>query len=130
MTIPDSVTSIGDCAFLHCHSLTSVTIPESVTSIGDYAFRECKSLTSVTIPNSVTSIGDSAFKDCPEDLVIYGKAGSEAERYAKKNWMKFQAEQRFDFSRGKCGECGRLVSHSAFLRFLDVLRRLFRVFSG
>ena len=40
-----------------CSSLTSVTIPNSVTSIGDYAFWYCTSLTSVTIPNSVTSIG-------------------------------------------------------------------------
>ena len=43
---------------LYCTSLTSVTIPNSVTSIGDEAFHDCTSLTSVTIPNSVTSIGD------------------------------------------------------------------------
>ncbi len=64
VTIPDSVTSIGDSAFYLCASLTSVTIPGSVTSIGDYAFGWCSSLTSVTIPNSVTSIGDGAFADC------------------------------------------------------------------
>ena len=55
-----SVTSINE-AFCECTSLTYVTIPNSVTSIGDYAFCECTSLTSVTIPNSVTSIGDYAF---------------------------------------------------------------------
>ena len=43
---------------MSCTSLTSVTIPNSVTSIGDEAFDGCTSLTSVTIPNSVTSIGD------------------------------------------------------------------------
>ena len=64
LTIPDSVTSIGDYAFRHCTSLTSVTIGNSVTSIGDDAFRHCTSLTSVTIGDSVTSIGGSAFSYC------------------------------------------------------------------
>ncbi len=52
-------------AFDDCTSLTSVTIPNSVTSIGDYAFNGCFSLTNVTIPNSVTSIGDGAFDTAP-----------------------------------------------------------------
>ena len=43
---------------------TSVTIPNSVTSIGNYAFRDCSGLTSVSIPNSVTSIGNGAFQNC------------------------------------------------------------------
>ena len=64
ITIPNSVTNIGDGAFSGCSRLTSVTIPNSVTSIGDYAFSKCSALTSVTIPNSVTSIGDNAFSGC------------------------------------------------------------------
>jgi hypothetical protein len=69
-TIPDSVTSIGDCAFLYCTSLTSVTIPDSVTSIGDNAFNNCSGLTSITIPSSVTSIGDNAFNNCTSFTTI------------------------------------------------------------
>ena len=64
ITIPNSVTSIGDYAFCGCTGLTSITIPTSVTSIGDYAFCGCTGLTSITIPTSVTSIGDYAFSNC------------------------------------------------------------------
>ena len=64
ITIPNSVTSIGEFAFSRCWGLRSVTIPDSVTSIGNFVFYDCKRLTSITIPNSVTSIGDSAFSGC------------------------------------------------------------------
>ncbi len=77
-TIPNSVTSIGEYAFSHCTSLTSVTIPDSVTSIGDWAFSHCTSLTSVTISDSVTSIGEYAFYDCTSLTDVY-YAGSEAQ---------------------------------------------------
>ena len=65
VTIPDSVTNIGDSAFANCSSLTSVTIGNSVTSIGYGAFNDCISLTRITIGNSVTSIGNYAFSNCP-----------------------------------------------------------------
>ena len=64
VTIPDSVTSIGQEAFVGCTGLMSVTIGNGVTSIGDYAFNDCTGLTSIAIPDGVTSIGWSAFKGC------------------------------------------------------------------
>ena len=64
VTIPDSVTSIGNSAFSRCTGLTSITIPDGVTSIGGYAFSGCTGLTSITIPDSVTSIGRYAFRGC------------------------------------------------------------------
>ena len=63
--IENGVTSIGNCAFRDCNSLSSITIPNSVTSIGTDAFAHCYNLSSVTIPSSVTSIGDMVFSFCP-----------------------------------------------------------------
>lgn len=69
ITIPSTlgsypVISIGDSAFLHCSSLTSITIQDGVTSIGHYAFSGCSNLTSIIIPDSVTRIGQGAFSKC------------------------------------------------------------------
>ncbi len=62
--IPDSVTSIGNGTFWECPSLKKVKLPNSVTSIGMYTFYNCSNLTEITIPDSVTSIGNDAFKCC------------------------------------------------------------------
>ena len=64
ITIPSSVTSIGDYAFSECSSLTSIQIPSSVTNIGSSTFSRCSSLTSIEIPSSVTSIEWGAFSGC------------------------------------------------------------------
>ena len=84
ISIPDSVTSIGDGAFEGCRSLTIINIPDSVTSVGESAFSGCKALVnrngfviirnvlynyegkakSITIPDNVTSIWDCAFSEC------------------------------------------------------------------
>ena len=62
--IPDTVTAIGDEAFLNNKTMIHVLIPDSVTSIGESAFEGCTSLLSVSIPDSVESIGNSAFYGC------------------------------------------------------------------
>lgn len=64
ITIPNSVTSIGECAFQRCKRLTSIIIPNSVKTIRSGAFLGCRNLASITIPNSVTTIGYEAFYGC------------------------------------------------------------------
>ena len=89
ITIPKSVTSIGNSAFAYCHSLKSVewnaknhadfdyyngpfrgapissfTFGESVEYIPSYLCYQIDSLKSITIPNNVDSIGEYAFAGC------------------------------------------------------------------
>ncbi len=64
LTINDATTSIGNSAFDECYKLTTLSLGEKITTIGKYAFSECHKLDNVTIPPSVTSIGNSAFRRC------------------------------------------------------------------
>lgn len=64
VTIPDSVTSIRDSAFVFCSQLTNISIPNSVTFIGFSAFNSCTSLKSITLPSSLSTIQSSAFYNC------------------------------------------------------------------
>lgn len=64
VTIPSTITSIGDAAFSACSKLTSIDIPSSVTSIGRYAFSDCIGSNSISVSALLISIGDFAFTNC------------------------------------------------------------------
>jgi len=64
VTIPQSITQVGEGAFCGCKGLTFVNIPQSITKVGKSAFASCSGLTSITIPNSLTSIEDNVFDGC------------------------------------------------------------------
>jgi hypothetical protein len=89
IVIPKSVTDVESWVFQSCSSLSTVTISDGVTNIELWAFDGCLSLTSVIIPDSVKSIGDTAF-DCCDSLVIKGKKGSAAEKFAHKKNIQFE----------------------------------------
>ena len=86
--MPEGMKSIGDRAFYRT-GLTSITIPSTVTTIGNYAFQEskaleevlfasnsilttikeyafynCSALLAFSMPNTVSSLGNSAFNNC------------------------------------------------------------------
>jgi hypothetical protein len=84
ITIPNSVTNIGDDAFYSCSGLTSLTIPGGVTSLGVSVFSECSALTAVTIPEGVTNIEVFAFAACGKLSSIYfeGNAPPNIDKYA------------------------------------------------
>lgn len=88
--VPDSVTSIGEEAFVWNKSLLQVSIPDGVESIEEGAFYGCDLLTSVIIPDSVKSIVNNAFGGCKR-LTIYGKEGSYAQSFAKEHDIPFSS---------------------------------------
>ena len=102
VTIPSSVKEIGIDAFSGCTGLKSVTISNGVTNIESWAFYGCTGLKSVTIPSSVAEICGSAFgyyydnnsvqRKKVNGFTIYGKKGTEAERYANDNGFIFKEE--------------------------------------
>ena len=81
ITLPDSVTDIGEWAFEGCRGLTSITLPDSVTTIGYGAFIGCTGLTDITLPNTITTIGTSAFESCIGLTSITGNAHAKGGRF-------------------------------------------------
>lgn len=62
--IPDTISTIPECAFSDCKSLREVEIPSSVTTIGAEAFYGCEALRSIELPDAVTEITENLFKGC------------------------------------------------------------------
>ena len=65
VTIPDTVTEIGDSAFAECKQLSSVQLSNNLTILGKFAFGNCTSLTSIWIPKSLKTADTSAFSGSP-----------------------------------------------------------------
>lgn len=64
VSMPESMTWIGDSAFAGCTGLEQVEFSPNLTTIGPNSFYACNGLTSVGIPDKVTSIGSLAFFGC------------------------------------------------------------------
>lgn len=64
VSMPESMTWIGDSAFAGCTGLEQVEISPNLTTIGPNSFYSCNGLTSVVVPDKVTSIGSLAFFGC------------------------------------------------------------------
>lgn len=112
VTIPDTITSLGEATFDGCVSLQNVTLGDGITSVGSQTFRGCISLEEIDIPSGVTGIGSIAFKDCenlrsvtvrattppslsqdafedtPDDLTVYVPENSFASYAADWQWGK------------------------------------------
>jgi hypothetical protein len=103
-----AVTAIGKEAFAKQENLTSVTIPDSVTTIGESAFSTNK-LASVTFGKGIVSIGASAFYDnrltsvtLPDTVKVIGERAFSHNLLAKVTIPGFNTYiGKFAFARNK-----------------------------
>ena len=68
VTMPDSIVSIGACAFQDCISLKSVVLPSGLVNMNENMdggqFSGCKALESITLPDTLEGLGPFTFRDC------------------------------------------------------------------
>jgi hypothetical protein len=89
-----SMVDIGPGAFANCTSLTSVTIPASVTVLGNVVFDQCSSLSVVNCyanKSVFDPINGNVFRGTAQSLVIHAKIESDWE---EGQGLDFQGNER------------------------------------
>ena len=61
VTLPSTLTYLGNAAFRNCVSLEEVNIPEGLTELQSNLFRGCTALKNITIPTNIKKINSQAF---------------------------------------------------------------------
>ena len=64
LVVEEGVTNLSWAAFADFPALTEVSLPGTLTSIGNQAFENCTALKNIAIPDSVTQIGSWVFSHC------------------------------------------------------------------
>ncbi len=75
ISLPDSVTELGNCVFENSKALEKVKLPAGLTELPAYLFAGCSALSKVTMPNSVSSFPEGLFKNCESLPEIPFRAG-------------------------------------------------------
>ena len=88
ITLPSTLTEIGQSAFTGCTNLTDIFLPDNLTRIGAWAFSGCENLEEIWVDDAVVIIGYDAFINCPK-LVLHGNSGSNIESIAAEHNIPF-----------------------------------------
>lgn len=75
ISLPDSVTELGNCLFENSKALEKVKLPSDVTTLPPYLFSGCSALTKVTMPKQLNALSEGLFKNCESIADIPFRAG-------------------------------------------------------
>ena len=91
LTIPASVTEIGDNAFRYCRLLETVEFAQGsvLTTLGDYAFSYCFSLESISLPDSLKNAGEYALAYNSSVTSVYLPAITYSDEYTAKDLLAY-----------------------------------------
>ena len=64
ITMPSTVTTIGESAYYYCTKITGITFSKKVTQIKPAAFWGCSGLKSISLPSKLTYIESGTFNAC------------------------------------------------------------------
>ncbi len=64
IVLPETVTSIGQAAFMYCKKLKFFTFPKGIKTVATSVLEGCSALEEVFIPSTVTTINQDAFYGC------------------------------------------------------------------
>ena len=91
LSLPQSLTAIGEAAFAGDRSIPSACVPDTVSAIGARAFADCTNLSQLRLPKDC-DIAEGAFDGCTALTSVTAPAGGTAEKWAKENGCTFIAE--------------------------------------
>ena len=77
VTLPEGLQYIGNKAF-YGTGITSLSLPNSITGLGDMALASCPALASINIGTGVSEVSSNAFINCPNLATITVAAGNTA----------------------------------------------------
>ena len=88
--IHNSITCIGDVAFMGCIDLTSITIPNNITSIQKAAFSGCIGLTEIySYIEDPFSLDTYCWAGVDKSIPLYVPAGTKAKYQTTEGWNEF-----------------------------------------
>lgn len=75
ITLPQSLTTLGERAFSECHKLTSIELPEGLRQTEDEIFENCTALVAIELPQSLEKVSSEMFRGCTSLSSVTMKTG-------------------------------------------------------